>query len=218
MTSPKIVAVMPAYNESKTVGAQVTALLPHVTQVVVVDDCSHDGTGDIAKRAGAHVMRREVNGGYDRTLNDGFKAAAALGADIIFTFDADGEHDAADVPRMIGPILRDEADIVVGMRPDARHWGESILALMTRTFFGIPDPICGFKAYSRKVYDAVGFFDSVGSIGTELMIRGSRRGFRLISLPITLHARLNDRSRFYSLDVRGNLKVLRAMCRVLFVR
>lgn len=209
---------MPAFNESKTIGTQITSLLPHVFEVIVVDDRSTDSTADIAERAGAHLIRHSENKGYDGSLDDGFKAAAADGADIIFTFDADGEHDAVDVPKILGPILRGEADIVAGQRPETRHWGEDIFAFVTRIRFGVRDPMCGFKAYRRSVYDSVGFFDSVRSIGTELMIRGVRRGFRLTVVPITLHARIDDTSRFYALNIRGNLKMIRAMWKTLFVR
>ncbi len=209
---------MPAYNESKTVADQVRALLPQVAHVVVVDDCSTDDTGKRAEEAGAHVVRHTENGGYDRSLDDGFKAAAALGADIIFTFDADGEHDARDVERIVGPIMRDEADVVAGARPYSRHWSEHIFAFFTRVFFGVPDAVCGFKAYRRSVYDSVGFFDSRGSTGTELMIRASRRGYRVTWLPITLHERVSDSSRFYALNWRGNFRILKSMWRVMFVR
>ncbi len=209
---------MPAYNEAKTIGDQVRSLIPHVSKVIVVDDRSTDDTAQIAERAGAHVIRHTLNAGYDASLNDGFKAATESGADIIFSFDADGEHDAVDVPKMLAPILNDEADIVAGQRPKTRHWGEDVFAFVTRRRFGITDPLCGFKAYRRSVYDSIGFFDSVRSIGTELMIRGIRRGFRLKLVPITLHARIDDSSRFYTLNLRGNLKMIRAMFNTLSVR
>ena len=81
-------------------------LLPLVSTVIVVDDRSTDDTARTAGDAGAFVVRHEKNTGYDDSLNDGFKAAASLGADIIFTFDADGEHDAADVPLVLAPYFR----------------------------------------------------------------------------------------------------------------
>ncbi len=109
--------------------------------------------------------------------------------DIILTFDADGEHDAADVPRLIAPIAEDSADIVAGQRPRMADFGEKIFACYTRLRYGIADPLCGLKAYRRSVYDAVGQFDTVQSIGTELMIKGLRKNFRLALVPIALHRR-----------------------------
>ena len=217
MTSPKIIAVIPAYNEEKTVGSVVRGLKPHVSEIILVDDHSSDKTAEAARAAGAVVIRQEKNLGYDASLNAGFKAAALRGADIFITLDADGEHDVRDVPRVLAPILSGTADISLGQRPRARHIAESIFSLYTRVHWGVPDALCGLKAYSRKVYDSVVHFDSVTSIGTELMIRGITRGFRFSLVPITLHSRAYDNSRFYAFNVRGNLRILRAMIRVLFM-
>ncbi|MBI4065728.1 glycosyltransferase family 2 protein [Candidatus Kaiserbacteria bacterium] len=216
--SEKIVAVIPAYNEGKTIGTVVRGLLPYASAIVVVDDHSSDNTGEEARRAGATVLRNDPNKGYDGAINEGFKEAVRLGADIIFTFDADGEHDAKDVPRLLAPIFAGTADIVLSQRPGSRHWGEWIFALYTRLRFNIPDPLSGMKAYRRSVYDAIGFFDSLHSIGTELSIRGIKKGFRTALVPITLHERsAGDHSRFYALNLKGNLKMLRALWRILFI-
>ena len=216
MSSPnRVIAVIPAFNESKTIRAVVAGLRPYTSEVIVVDDHSFDATGDEAKCAGAIVLRNDINLGYDGSLNAGFSEAARRGADVILTFDADGQHDSEDVPRLLAPIVEGRADIVAGQRPQTIALGEKIFALYTRLWYGIADPLCGFKAYRRSVYDAVGQFDSVRSIGTELMIRGLQKKFRLALVPIVLHARVDDTSRFYARRFRANLKILRAMSRVL---
>jgi glycosyltransferase involved in cell wall biosynthesis len=215
--SPKVIAVVPAHNEARTVEEVVRTLRELVSEVVVVDDASNDGTANIAAEAGAVVLRNEKSLGYDGALNRGFAEAALRGAEIIVTFDADGEHDAADIPRILAPILASHADVVVGQRPVARHWGERLFAIATNLRFGIRDPLCGLKAYRREVYERVGFFDSVRSIGTELMVRALKHGFTVSSIPIALHARQGDASRFYAFDFQGNLRIVRAMFRVLFI-
>jgi glycosyltransferase involved in cell wall biosynthesis len=218
MTStPNIVAVIPAYNEGKTLRHVVEGLLPYVSSVVVADDNSQDNTVSEAQSAGAVVVRHAVNGGYDKNINDGFAEAARLGADIIFTFDADGEHASEDVLRMLAPLLSGEADIVLGQRPHTTHVAEKLFALYTGARYGIRDPLCGFKAYRRSVYDTVGQFDTVQSIGTELMLRGLKKGFKLALVPIELRSRVEDSSRFYKRRFRANMKILRAMWRVLAV-
>lgn len=217
MTSPKIIAVIPAYNEGKTIRAVIEGLRPYVSEVVVVDDKSSDNTSSEAQAAGAVVLRHEVNGGYDKTIDDGFIEAAKRGADIIFTFDADGEHAAEDVPRVLKPILSDEADMVAGQRPHTTHVGEKIFAVYTGIRYNVRDPLCGFKAYSRAVYDAVGHFDTTQSIGTELMLKGLAKGFRLVLVPIELRTRVDDTSRFYKQNFRANMKIVKAMWRVLTV-
>jgi glycosyltransferase involved in cell wall biosynthesis len=218
MTSAdNIVAVIPAYNEGKTVGKVVRELLECGAKVVVVDDSSSDNTAQEARAAGAQVLRHTENGGYDKSINDGFKKAAEMGADVFVTFDADGEHDADDFARIVEPILSGAADIVLGQRPFTTHFSEKVFALYTKSRWGITDPLCGFKAYSRAVYDAVGYFDTVQSIGTQLMIEGLGKGFRLALVPITLRMRQNDSSRFYARRLRANIKIFKAMMRVLFV-
>jgi len=216
--SDLVIAVIPAYNEAKTIAEVVRGLLPKVDRIVVVDDASSDGTGALAQEAGATVVAHETNKGYDQTINDGFHAAYTSGAGIIMTFDADGEHDANDVPAILAPIREGKADIVLGQRPETRHWSEDILSFYTKVRYGIPDPLCGMKAYRRDVYERVGFFDSLSSIGTELSIRGIGLGFRSALVPITLHARADgDRSRFYQFSLRGNLKILSALWRILWI-
>jgi glycosyltransferase involved in cell wall biosynthesis len=213
----RVIAVIPAFNEAKTIAAVVQSLRAHVAEVIVVDDHSSDPTGEEARRAGAVVLRNDANLGYDGSINAGFAEAAHRGADIILTFDADGEHDATDVPRLVAPIAEDRADIVAGQRPRTTAFAEKLFALYTRSRYGIADPLCGLKAYRRSVYDAVGQFDTVQSIGTELMIKGLQKKFRLALLPIVLHRRVDDSSRFYARRLRANLKILRAAWRVFLV-
>lgn len=216
-TSFKVIAIVPALNESKTVGAVVSSLRSFVDEVIVVDDASSDATSEVAGAAGAVVLRNDTSRGYDGSIDLGFGEAARRGAEIFVTFDADGEHDAADMPRILAPILNDTADVVAGQRPRIRHWGEFMFSLVSRIRFGIRDPLCGFKAYRRSVYDRVGFFDSKKSIGTELMARGKGLGFRLAAVPITLHERQDDASRFYAFNFRGNLRIIAACCRVVML-
>jgi glycosyltransferase involved in cell wall biosynthesis len=217
-SASRVIAVIPAFNEAKTIAAVVAGLRAHVADVIVVDDHSADATGEEAKRAGGIVLRNATNLGYDGSLNAGFAEAAHRGAGIILTFDADGEHDPADVPCLIAPIAEDRADIVAGQRPRPAGFAERIFAFYTRLRYGIADPLCGLKAYRRGVYDAVGQFDTVQSIGTELMIKGLHKKFRLALVPIALRQRADDSSRFYARRLRANLKILRAAWRLLLVQ
>jgi glycosyltransferase involved in cell wall biosynthesis len=217
-SASRVIAVIPAFNEAKTIAAVVAGVRAHVADVIVVDDHSADATSEEAKRAGAIVLRNATNLGYDGSLNAGFAEAAQRGAGIMLTFDADGEHDPADVPRLIAPIAEDRADIVAGQRPRLAGPAEKIFAFYTRLRYGIADPLCGLKAYRRSVYDAAGQFDTLQSIGTELMIKGLHKKFRLALVPIALHRRTDDGSRFYARRLRANLKILRAAWRLLFVQ
>jgi glycosyltransferase involved in cell wall biosynthesis len=209
----KIVAVIPAFNESGTIYEVVMQVFPLVNEVIVVNDCSTDDTAVRAATAGAVVLHHDRNRGYDASLNTGVAEAVKRGASIVVTFDADGEHSADDIPKIIAPILSGRADVVAAQRPNIAHFSEMLFGAYTSIRFGIGDPLCGFKAYHRRVYDRFGFFDSVGSIGTELMLRAHQIGFRLETVPIKRVIRA-DTSRFYVSRLRGSLKILRAMCRV----
>lgn len=209
----KIVAVIPAYNESATIADIVLSLKTIVQEIVVVDDCSTDDTSAKARAVGARVIRNSVNSGYDGTLNNGFREAASLCADIIVTCDGDGQHRPEDVRRVCEPIMNGEADVVLGQRPKLSRFGEKVFALYTGARFGIKDPLCGLKAYHRKVYDSVGHFDKIKSIGTQLSVEAWLAGYRLKMIPITILPR-PDESRFYSKLIRANLKILSAAWRI----
>ncbi len=212
----QIIAIIPALNESAHLGSVLSTLPGVITKVIVVDDGSTDGTGTLAQKQGAYVIRHEHSQGYDASLNEGFVHAQQLGADIFVTFDADGEHHPEDIAAVLAPILASQADIVVGTRPTLMHAAEKIFALYTTLRFKVADPLCGLKAYTRDVYERVGAFDTVHSIGTELMIRGKRAGFRLMAVPIRRGERvLGDSSRFYCHALRANMKVLSAFMRIL---
>ncbi len=214
MISNKIIAVIPALNEEATVGHVVLGTKRHVHEVIVIDDGSRDGTYQCAKEAGALVLRHEKPLGYSASLEDGLRTASTRGADILLTLDADGQHRFEDIPRLLAPILSGEADVVLGQRPKRTHFAEWIFALYTGIRFGIRDPLCGLKAYHRRVYDTVGHFDALDSIGTELFLRAVKKGFIVRSVPIELVAR-RDTSRFYRKRIRANLKIFRALLKIL---
>ncbi len=208
--------VIPAFNESATIAGVIRSVKPFVDKIVVVDDGSSDSTGDEARAVGATVIRHEHNSGYDASLNYGIRFAFANGADIAVTFDADGQHASYDIPRMLKPIISGKADLVIAEPSGKKRLGEALFALYTSMRFGIRDPICGLKAYHKDVYQKIGHFDTLGSIGTQLTIEAVKSGFRLVSIPINLLPRQEgDGSRFYSKIFRGNLRILAAMVRVM---
>lgn len=209
----RVTAVMPAYNESATIGDVIRRVREVVSDVVVVDDCSKDATSDVAAKAGAIVVRHEKNTGYDGALDDGFIEAARHGAEVIVTCDADGQHRVEDLVAVVKPILDGTADVAIGQRDKTTRLAEKIFALYTRLRFGIHDPLCGLKAYRRDVYDAVGHFDTLKSIGTQLMVEAWLRGYRLVTVPIVVLPR-KDESRFYAKLFRANMKILAAASRI----
>lgn len=210
----KIAAVIPAYNEEKTIAQVIRGLLPIAGTIIVVDDCSKDDTAKLAASAGALVIRHQANKGYDGSIGDGFAEAAHQGADIVITCDADGQHRPADVRAVFAPVAAGTADVAVGQRTKLGRFGERIFAAYSGWKFGVSDPLCGLKVYRRSVYEASGHFDTLNSIGTQLMAEAWLNGFRIAKVPVVILPR-SDASRFYSRELRANLKILAAAYKII---
>ncbi len=164
MTAGRIVAIVPAFNEEGAIGGVVDAIraVSPAFDVVVVDDGSHDRTSAIARRHGAAVVRHPYNIGIGGTVQTGFKYALERGYETAVRLDGDGQHDAAELPKLLGPIERGDADIVTGSRfvdgsgdyrpPLARRigivWFAKIVSLLTRQ--RVTDTTSGFQALNRR--------------------------------------------------------------------
>ncbi|MFQ6052521.1 MAG: glycosyltransferase family 2 protein, partial [Candidatus Hydrothermarchaeota archaeon] len=111
-----IVAALPAYNEEIAIGSVILRARKHADKVIVVDDGSEDNTAEIAELAGAIVFKHERNMGYGAAIRSCFRKARELNADILVTIDADGQHDPSEIPKLIEPIQKGEADVVIGSR------------------------------------------------------------------------------------------------------
>lgn len=217
-TNKKITIVIPALNESKTIEKIVKEAKLYANEVIVVNDGSSDDTEAKAEKSGAIILHHEKSQGYGKSVNDGFCEAVNNGASVIVTFDADGEHKTEDIERLVYPIINNEADIVVGERQGLAHFSEKIFSFYAHLFFGIKDPFSGLKAYSSKVYEKIGHFDTLDSLGAQLTVEAIRRGFRSKNIPIEAIQR-EGTSRVYSSQLKTNCRFFMAMVRViLFAR
>ena len=115
-TRPFVVAGMPMYTEEETIGSVVIRALRHVDKVVCIDDGSSDASARIAEACGATVVRHRINRGYGGALKTLFMKALEMDADALVLLDSDGQHEAHDIPNMLGPILSGEADFTIGSR------------------------------------------------------------------------------------------------------
>ncbi|MEM4234770.1 MAG: glycosyltransferase family 2 protein, partial [Candidatus Methanomethylicaceae archaeon] len=113
---PLVIACIPAYNEERNIASVLLKTMKYVDKVIVCDDGSLDMTGEIAERLGAEVIRHERNMGYGAALRSLFKRSAELDPDVMVTIDADSQHNPEDIKRLTDPVLKGEADIVIGSR------------------------------------------------------------------------------------------------------
>src|SRR5574341_1795212 len=110
--------VVPAFNEAGAIGKVIEGIRatdPRLP-ILVVDDGSADDTAAVARHAGAHVVRLPFNLGYGSALQTGYKYALREGYDCVVQLDGDGQHEPADIPRLLAPLARDAADVALGSR------------------------------------------------------------------------------------------------------
>jgi dolichol-phosphate mannosyltransferase len=200
-----ICVCLPTYNERDNLEPMVDALqkvLGDEDVVLVIDDSSPDGTGQIAdrlaaERRGVYVLHRPRKEGLGPAYLDGFRRGLELGADLIFEMDCDFSHDPADLPRLAAAA--EDADLVIGSRyvdgGGTKNWG-LVRRLISRggslyaqvlLGVGIRDLTGGFKCYRRVVLETIDL-EAIHSKGYAFQIettyRALRRGFRVVEVPI----------------------------------
>jgi len=189
----KIVACILAYNEENTIGAVIRGALRHVDMVIVCDDGSTDRTGQIAREAGALVIRHERNMGYGTALRTLFDRARAIDPDVMVILDGDGQHDPDDIPSLVKPVLSGEADIVMGSRflgktkmPIYRGIGIRLISFVVRltAYPGLRDAQSGFRAYSRRAVRLMRITELGMGASTEILLKAAYYGLRLKEVPV----------------------------------
>ncbi len=162
--------ILPAYNEEKHIFDIVNRAARYVDRVIVIDNCSSDGTLKEAERAGATTLHHCVNLGKAGSLKTGCEMALRLGTDFIAFMDSDGQHEPEDLPRFFKALDDDQLDIVIGSRaglgkmPAIRKLGNIMIAWTTKILFKIDvnDVQSGFRAFRADVYDKIKW-NSTGS-------------------------------------------------------
>ncbi|MFL5920832.1 MAG: polyprenol monophosphomannose synthase [Gaiellaceae bacterium] len=198
----KAVVCLPTYNERENLERMLRALADKGVEVLVIDDSSPDGTGELADRLAAEldfvsVLHRERKEGLGPAYLAGFRRALASGAELVLEMDADFSHDPADVPRLAEAAR--EADVVLGSRyvdgGAIANWGwlrrfvSAGGSLYARVLLGVPvhDLTGGFKCFRRDVLETIDL-DAIASRGYAFQIettyRALRAGFRVVEVPI----------------------------------
>ncbi|HIH45009.1 MAG TPA: glycosyltransferase family 2 protein [Candidatus Methanoperedenaceae archaeon] len=190
-----VTVILPALNEEVAIGSMVLRARRFVQHVLVIDDGSRDHTSEVAELAGAEVIRHPKNMGKGAALRTGFEAAVRGGAKVIVTLDADGQHDPADIPRLVAPILSGEADMVNGSRyvngngnstPAYRRLGQAILDKATNLNAGlhITDTQSGFRAFAADSAHVFRFRANGLAIESEMLSDAAAAGLRVKEVEI----------------------------------
>jgi glycosyltransferase involved in cell wall biosynthesis len=193
---PFILVGIPAYNEEVAIGSIVLRSLKHADKAVVIDDCSLDSTGEVAKLAGATVLAHQDKGGKGTGIKDIFCYAKSVGADVLVLLDGDGQHNPDEIPDVIEPILRGEADMVIGSRflkksskvPIYRRVGQEMLTIATNVTADtrITDSQSGFRAFSRKTFDCFTFHNQGMGIESEMLIEAANAGINIAEVNVNV--------------------------------
>lgn len=191
-----IVIGIPAYNEEEKIAAIILKLKKITDKIIVCNDGSSDMTGQIAEELGAIVINHPKNLGYGAGIRSIFLKAKDIQADILVTFDADGQHRTEDIQSVVEPILKNNADIVIGSRflkeneqmPEYRKIGIKVITRLTNASMNdsLTDSQSGFRAYSKKVLDEIVPSDYGMGVSTEILIKASKKELRIAEIPIVV--------------------------------
>jgi glycosyltransferase involved in cell wall biosynthesis len=189
----KIAIVIPAHNEAQAIGPLVNTIRGLGYDSIVIDDGSVDQTAAMAAQAGAVVLKTGGKSGKGNALKLGFDYVVEHGYDALIAMDGDGQHAPSDIAAFIACFQKTHADIVSGNRmhnPKGMPW----VRLATNNFMSwlislichqhIPDTQCGFRLIRTKVLEAIKLESSDFEIETEVLIRSSKKGFKIDSVGI----------------------------------
>jgi len=193
----KIIVGIPAFNEEKNIAVLIIQLKKIADKIIVCNDGSTDLTSKIAEELGATVINHEKNLGYGAAIRSIFLKSKDLDADILVTFDADGQHRIEDIDKVINPIINGESDLVIGSRfldesekevPKYRKVGIKVITKITNATIKkqLTDSQSGFRAYSKKVLNELNPSELGMGISTEILIKASARNFRISEVPIKI--------------------------------
>jgi glycosyltransferase involved in cell wall biosynthesis len=203
-------ACVAAYNEENTITDVLVKVIPHVNELVVIDDGSEDNTGRIAENHGAFVIHHSHNLGKGAALRHCFDLARKRGSDIVVTLDADGQHDPDDIPSLVTPIQASEADIVIGSRtmnmkalksmgPVTFVSNRLVSYLLSARYGGdFTDVQTGYRAFSKtSIQRILPRLKSTGfEIELEIIYKARLLGLKLKEVPVSIRKRAEGKTKF----------------------
>lgn len=206
--------ILPAYNEENVIEDVLNEIFKRGLNLVVIDDGSTDRTNDIARAVieeypgRGHLYRHPINRGLGATLKTGIEACLKLDADIMVTFDADGQHNPDDILPVCQPIIDGHADVVIGARefddmPGVKKVSNQLMNMITWIFYGahVKDSQSGLRAFNRKAAIALDIESREYGISSEIIREIKRKELKMEEVPIeTIYTE-------YALSKGTNLKI-----------
>lgn len=194
----KLIIQIPCFNEEQNIGQTLDDLPKQIAgideiEVLVINDGSSDNTAQVAKNCGAAVIEIKQNKGLANAFRTGLQESLKLGADIIVNTDADNQYKASDIEKLVQPILRGDAEIVVGernilsikefspLKKLLQKIGSAVLRLLSDT--KVQDAPSGFRAFSKEAAIRLNVFDNY-TYTMETLIQAGAKGLKVASVPI----------------------------------
>lgn len=227
----RLILQIPCYNEERALPAALAELPRQVegfdrVEWLVVDDGSSDGTVQVARRLGVdHVIKLGYHRGLASAFMAGIDAALSRGADVIVNLDADNQYCAADIPRLVEPVLDGRADMVIGARPigsirsfsGTKKLLQALGSRVVRSLSGaaVDDAPSGFRAFSRDMALRLKVF-SAYTYTLETIVQAATSGMRIVSVPVGVNPPLRE-SRLIRSTLRYVLVSLATLARIYFL-
>lgn len=209
--------VVPAFNEESVVGEVIHGLLGSFANVICIDDASSDRTHEVALSAGATVLRHVVNLGQGASLQTGIDYALSVGAEIVVTFDSDGQHRVEDALRLVERISQGDVDVALGSRFLERgtnfSWQKRAV-LRLATAFGnltsrihLTDAHNGLRAFTRDAASRIHIYQNRMAHASEIVSQISQLQLRYAEVPVQVL--YTDYSRAKGQSVWNSVNILR---------
>jgi glycosyltransferase involved in cell wall biosynthesis len=210
----KLIIQIPCYNEEETLPQTVRDIPRQIdgideVEILVIDDGSTDKTIEVAKEAEVdHIVKNTCNKGLARTFLVGLDASLRLGADIIVNTDGDNQYKGEDIPKLIAPILKGEADIVIGDRQTDKiphfsstkkklqKFGSFVVRILSKT--DVPDVVSGFRAFSREAAMQTNIV-SAFSYTIETVIQAGKKNLAVANVPVGTNPKTRESRLFQSI-------------------
>jgi glycosyltransferase involved in cell wall biosynthesis len=217
----KICILIPAYNESEAVGRLVSEVVARGLAVLVVDDGSSDGTGEIAKANGATVLFNVTNHGKGYSLQRGFDYILSKDYEALVTMDGDGQHAVTDLDAFVRRYEEGRPDIICGNRmrntermPGLRFVTNKVMSALISVVCRqkIYDTQCGYRLIKTEVLRNIQVSSSAFEIESEVLIKACKKGYHVVSVPIqTIYSKERSKINPFFDTVRFIIYILREL-------